>query len=185
MSGISLRIELTDIAARNGLQEILARMEDRKSFFESVGERILSSAKDRFREETAPDGTPWTPLAAATIRARTRAGQVPITILRSNSKGKAGSSLAGSLVYLASQDEVRVGSPKEHAAIHQLGGVIEKPAGTRWMAGRRFARRTEHSEGKEIAIKAHQITIPARPFLGLTRDDEVAVLEEAEDWLTR
>ena len=62
------------------------------------------------------------------VKARTRAGQLPLTILRSNSKGKIGSSLAGSINARSTNDEVRIGSPVEYAAIHQLGGTIQKPA---------------------------------------------------------
>ncbi|WP_323790120.1 phage virion morphogenesis protein [Thalassovita sp.] len=185
MSGISIEIGLRDRDAESQLQTLLDRMENRRGFYASVGERLLSSSKDRFREENAPDGTPWTPLRPRTIKAREGKGQTPITILRSNTKGKSGSSLAGSLNYDATNEEVRVGSPLPYAAIHQLGGTIQKPESTRWMSGRRFAKRSEAPEGKEVKIPAHKITIPSRPFLGLTAGDEEGILEDAADWLTR
>lgn len=185
MSGISLEISLRDQAARQELQALMERMDNPRAFYGTVGERLLSSSKDRFREQNSPDGSPWTPLKPATIRARERNGQLPLTILRSNTKGKAASSLAGSLHYEASNTQVRVGSPLPYAAIHQLGGTIQKPASTRWMSGRRFAKRSEAEDGREVQIPAHKITIPARPYLGPTRDDEEGILEDAQDWLTR
>jgi phage gpG-like protein len=144
---------------------------------------MLLSTSTNFRTETDPEGRPWTPLRPATVRARTRKKQLPLTILRSNTRGKAGSSLAGSVNRQASDDELRIGSPVAYAAIHQLGGTIQKPAGSRWMAGRRFARRAGAPDGKAVAIAAHAITIPARPFLGLSDADEAAILDEAERWL--
>ena len=51
------------------------------------------------------------------------------------------------------------------------------------MAGRRFARRADAPEGREVAIKAHTITIPARRFLGVSAEDEEEILETAERWL--
>lgn len=181
MTGVSIEIELRDGEARAALRDLLGRFDRREPFFRAVGERVLASATDRFRTQTDPDGRPWAPHAPATIRARIRNRQLPLTILSTNARPA--SSLRGSLGYVAGNDEVRVGSPLPYAAIHQLGGTIEKPAGTRWMAGRRFAKREKNPEGREVAIGAHQITIPARPFLGLTRVDEEAILDEAEGWL--
>ena len=185
MSGISIKIGLTDEEARASLQQLLERMDDRRGFYKGVGERLVGSTAENFRRQSAPDGTPWLSLRPATIKARERKGQLPLTILRSNSKGQIGSSLAGSINYEATTEGVRIGSSKETAAIHQLGGTIQKPASKRWMAGRRFAKRAEHSEGAEVDIKAHSIRIPARPYLGVSKADEAAILEDAEDWLTR
>lgn len=184
MTGISIAVELRDTEAQDRLRALMARMDNRKTFFERIGDKMLLSTSNNFRNQTDPDGGAWKPLRPATIRARTRKKQLPLTILRSNTKGKSGSSLAGSINRQVSEDELRIGSPLVQAAIHQLGGTIQKPAGTRWMAGRRFARRADAPDGREVAIKAHSITIPARPFLGLSRADEAMVLEEAEDWLS-
>ena len=185
MSGISIKIGLTDEEARTSLQQLLDRMGDRTGFYKSVGERLVGSTAENFRRQSDPNGTPWLSLRPATIKARERKGQLPLTILRSNSKGQIGSSLAGSINYNANNDGVLIGSPKETAAIHQLGGTIQKPASKRWMAGRRFAKRAEHPEGAEVDIRAHSIRIPARPYLGISKADEAIILEDAEDWLTR
>ena len=182
MAGVSIQVELSAAEARDRLSELLARMENPSGFYKAVGERILSSTSGRFEAESDPDGKPWAPLAPRTIKQRQKRGQLPLTILRSNSKGKAGSSLAGSINYIATADEVRVGSPVEYAAIHQLGGTIEKKEGTRYMAGRRFAKRDVEG-GKDVTIKAHTITIPARAFIGISADDEEGIFEDAEDWL--
>lgn len=72
-----------------------------------------------------------------------------------------------------------------YAAIHQLGGTIQKAEAKRRMAGRRFAKRDERPDGAEVPIRAHTITIPARPFLGLGARDLDVITADAEDWLTR
>lgn len=183
MTGVSIEIELREGEARAALRGLLSRMDRRAPFFQAVGDLVVGSAKERFRTETDPDGRPWAPHAASTIRARIRNQQTPLTILSSNSKRKTASTLRGNISYEVTDDRLTVGSEAPYAAIHQLGGTINKPAGTRWMAGRRFAKKQEHPEGRDVAIAAHQITIPARPFLGLTRADEDAVLKMAEGWL--
>ncbi len=159
-------------------------MDNRQPFYAAVGERLLASTSTRFKTQTDPQGIPWAQLAPRTIKQRQARGQLPLTILRSNSKGMAGSSLAGSINYTASAEDVRIGSPKVYAAIHQLGGTIQKPESTRYMVGRRFAKRDKEG-GKDVKIRAHTITIPARPYIGISPADEEGILEDAQDWLTR
>lgn len=193
MGTIPISTSLSDAGANAELLDILTRLENPEGFYKSVGERLLASSRDRFREEAAPDGTAWTPLQPATIKAREKAGQTPITILRSNSKSKSGSPLAGSLNYEAAPDQVRIGSPLAYAAIHQFGGTIKIPerqgqvyhgAGD-GQAGRRFAKKADAVKVTEVTIPAHQIRIPARPYVGLSLDDEAGILEDARDWLIR
>ena len=183
MTGFSIDVELQDTAARMALETLISRMERRTPFLAAIGEHVVGTTKDRFRSQTNPSGAPWTPHAASTIRNRIRNKQTPLTILSSNTKRKFGSTLRGNVSYTASETEARVGSELPYAAIHQLGGTIDKPAGNRWVAGRRFAKKSENPEGRAVAIPAHRITIPARPFLGLSSGDEAAILEEAERWL--
>ena len=117
MTGFSMKVELRDSAARQSLQGLLDRMDDRAGFFGVVGEIILASSKDRFATETDPDGTPWAVLSPRTIAARRSRGKSQIAILRDTGR------LAGSINYEATASEVLVGSPLEYAAIHQLGGL--------------------------------------------------------------
>lgn len=180
---ISIDFELNTAETQARLQEMIERMDNRRPFFAAVGQALTDSARARFQAQAGPDGKPWTPLRPRTIKAREKRGQTPITILRSNSKGRSGSPLSGSINFAATDEEVRIGSPVVHAAIHQLGGTISKPAGTRWMVGRRFARRSEGDGGRDVAIKAHTITIPARPYLGVSKEDEEDIFDMAERWL--
>lgn len=182
MAGISITVDIGEASAE--LQSLMDRMANLRPFYESVGDQLIRSAGLNFERQSGPDGKPWTPLKPATIGARVRNRQTPITILQSNTKGKQ-SSLAGSINKRVDEDGVIIGSPKEYAAIHQLGGTIQKAAGTRWMAGRRFAKRHKHPEGAEVAIRAHTITIPARPFLGLSAQDVEILTSDALDHLTR
>ncbi|WP_323041568.1 phage virion morphogenesis protein [Gemmobacter sp.] len=194
MTGISIKVELRQQEARDRLQAILNRMDRKQPFYKSVGERLMASVPDRFRTETDPDGVPWKPLAPATVKARTRKKQLPLTILRSNTRRKSGSALAGSINMQVSEEEVRVGSSHELAAVHQLGVTIQRPArdakiyrikDKTGQIGRRFAAKEKANHVTDVKIPAYSITIPARPFLGITKADEAAILDQAVDWLTR
>lgn len=189
MAGISVTAELQDRSGRERLDEVLGRLSELRPFFQSVGELLQASTKDRFRQETAPDGTPWTPLKPATVRARKRRGKSQIAILRESGH------LAGSNRTEVSGTGVEIGSPVEYAAIHQLGGTINIPArqGTvrlarkrKGVAGRRFAKKTSKTaEVRNVSIPGYSVTIPARPYFGLTATNEADILDMAEDWLNR
>jgi len=72
--------------------------------------------------------------------------------------------LRGSLSEEAGKDYARVGTNKIYAAIHQFGGVI-RPKGSGHLA---FAL------GGSF-VKAKSVTIPARPFLTIEKEDEEMV----------
>ncbi|HFE31939.1 MAG TPA: phage virion morphogenesis protein [Gammaproteobacteria bacterium] len=152
MSGATLVYDDGDVLARlNRLASF-----DASSMLTDIGETLVSSTTQRFVDGKGPDGSPWEPLAESTRLARVGGGK--------KSRKKDGSFRAGalrvldnmkvlvdrghlrdSITYQVGTDEVAVGSNKAYAAIHQFGG----------QAGRGQA-----------------VTIPARPFLGISADDE-------------
>ena len=186
MTGISITAELNDAEATARLQALLDRMDRRRPFMADIGEALVASVGRRFRAQRAPDGTPWTPLKPATIKARTRRGHSQLAILRERGH------LAGSINYDATESEVRIGSPAETAAIHQLGGRIEKKERAAKIyrmkdkdgkIGRRFVKKSEANHVTDVSIGAHSINIPARPFLGISTEDETSIFEAAARWL--
>lgn len=192
MAGITISAELVDEEMQQELRSLLARMDRLRPFYEAVGNRLVGSSSLNFRNQSGPDGTAWAPHAASTIRARMRKGQLPLTILKSNTRGTIGTTLAGSVRHQASEAELLVGSNKETAAIHQLGGVIQRPSrpakiyravGVDGTVGRRFVRKDKADRITDVTIPAYQITIPARPFIGISKDDAAGIFEDAERWL--
>ena len=194
MTGFSTRFEFVDEGASARLQDMLSRMDQRRPLFAAIGEVLLRSTSENFRNQRGPDGMPWTPLRPQTVRQRQRRKQLPLTILRSNTRGKAGSPLAGSVNSQATEDELRIGTPVVYGAIHQFGGTIDRPARAARiyrdrdadaMPGRRFVRKEKARHVSEVTIPAHRIRIPARPYIGISAGDQMQILELAEDWLSR
>lgn len=191
MSGVLFTVEIDDLAVGQELRALIARMDNRLPFLKHVGEGLANSTKDRFQHGAAPDGTPWAALSASTIRQRTRKGQTPITILLA--KGK----LRGSIISQVEGESVLIGpsaagDQSEYARIHQLGGTINKAARTgriyrmkneQGQVGRRFAAKESANHVTDVNIPAHTISIPARPYLGVSESDEAMLLEDAKDWL--
>ncbi|MFB2531021.1 phage virion morphogenesis protein [Paracoccus sp. p3-h83] len=191
MPAISFDVQFDDQEARERLRALVDRIDRPKSFFSEVGQKLAASTRERFRTELAPDGSAWTPLHPMTIKARMKRSRAAIRIL--SERGY----LAGSIRHEASDQGVKVGSVlKDYSAIHQLGGTIDMPARSRTLrfrsvpkaegAGRRFAKKTRKKGVTEqtVSIPAYQITIPARPFLGISANDQEDIFEAAERWLT-
>lgn len=164
----------------------LNQMDNRAPLFARIGDRLVKSASDNFRSQTGPDGIAWQPLRPAMIRARTQKGLVPIQILRARGN------LAGSINRLATDDEVRVGTPVEYAAIHQLDGAIQRAArsakiyrmqGADGTIGR-FVQKKRTNLETDVNIPAYTINMPARPFLGVSAADQLGIFEDAGDWLS-
>ena len=76
----------------------------------------------------------------------------------------------------ASDSGVAVGTNVIYAAIHQLGGVIK----AKTAKGLIF---TPVGENAPVIVKS--VTMPARPYLGVSAGDEEGIIEICRDWLSR
>lgn len=112
-----------------------------------IGEQLLSTTQQRFKTERGPDGRKWTP----SIRARSEGGQTLSQTRR----------LRNSITTYARPDRVAVGTNDIRARIHQYGGTITP----------KRARVLRFQIGTRWAVKK-SVTIPARPYLGISEDDE-------------
>ena len=132
--GISIRVE--DAQVRAALDALAARLSDMSDAMDAIGSRLRNMARLGFVAQKAPDGSPWRPLATATILRRQKTGHWPGPILRVNGN------LYNSLNYKPGPTSVEIGAgwgaSAAYAAIQQLGG----PAG-----------------------RGHKVMLPARPYL--------------------
>lgn len=181
MAGTHIRFTVDDAAVRAMLEA--QSQTDTGSLAPRLGEYLQSSTQARFKTQTAPDGTPWAPLKRSTVR---RKKQNPDKILTLRGY------LRGGIHWQALDDNtVQVGSNLKYAAIHQFGGQIQKPerqatvrhrttAGRVLFAGLRHKKATE----RQVTIGAHTVNIPARPFLGISAQDDREIREIIRDWVT-
>lgn len=162
MSGASISITLSGSALR-GFQQLQRVMDNTTPVMAAIGTGLVASTHMRFVTQTDPDGAAWRALNtdyAATkrnTRILTESGR-----LRDSVNSRAGAA------------EVRVGTNVIYAAIHQFGGTIKpKTASHLWF---RIGDRL---------VKADSVTLPARPFLGISSDDETMIAETIFDFLER
>ena len=152
MAGARIQI---DFDGADRVSEALKRLADAGANLveplSEIGELLITSHEERWREERAPDGTPWKPLSEdyRQWKERKRPGR---TILVFDDI------LRGTLRYEVDRDELRFGTDRPYGARHQFG--FDGP----------------DSLGRSIST-------PARPWLGLSDDDEDAILDTLRDYL--
>lgn len=142
-----------------------------------IGEYQIRSTQDNFRNETSPDGDKWLPLAPSTRRRKTRNKD---KILTESTR------LRRSINYAVTDggQVVRIGVKLAYARIHQYGGRIKLAARSRRVNfkidrnGRsRFAKARNANFQQNVTFGASEITIPARPYLGVSRKDRDEIKE--------
>lgn len=114
MAGVRYSVRLNDSEIQEALNQLIKRGTDLTPAMANIGEELLISHDQRFRDQKSPDGIPWAPLSETTKSLKTKNVD---TILVLNGL------LSGTLNYQASSDNLLFGSPLEYAATHQFGRV--------------------------------------------------------------
>ena len=149
MSSINLKVE-------GDVQRLMKRLGriasvDKAGINNTIAEGLRTSTIERFQAEKSPEGKKW----KQSIRAREEGGK---TLIKS-------AALRSSIRSEASAEGLAVGTNDIRAATHQFGDsrIIK--------AKRKKALRFRVS-GRWVSKKEVKVTIPARPFLGVSEEDE-------------
>lgn len=156
MAGVRLELEIDDAALVDAIDGLARQMRDLRPVFADIGEYLVEAHHRRFLAQRAPDGTPWAPLAPASVaRKRRHAGRILWL----------DGYLAGLPRYNASAQGLVFGSGRVYGAVHQFG------------AARGAFGRTRR--GAPIPWG----DIPARPWLGLSDQDVTEIQEILASWI--
>jgi phage virion morphogenesis protein len=161
MAGSRISVDFDAKTATASLRRLLGSIENPAPLLEEIGEAVvLRSTRERFKTQTAPDGTAWAALQPWYKREKPKNKNRILTL---------DGSLRGLLVsQVIGNKSVEVGSNRIYSAVHQFGATI-KP-----------------KSGKLLAFRGHvakSVTIPARPYLGLSDADQNELVERTLDWL--
>ncbi len=149
MSSISVRID-------GDMDKLIARLNqmsgiDKAGIMNAIAEGIRTSTLERFRSEESPEGTKWKP----SIRATRQGGK---TLTKS-------AGLKNSIRAQADGSGAAVGTNMAYAATHQFGDErtirAKKSRYLRFQIGDRW-----------VSVPSVRVNIPARPFLGISKEDE-------------
>jgi len=144
---IEIKIDNKDVERK--LLELAQKGENLRPLMKNIAGVLASSTEENFKQEGRPDK--WTDLADVTKKNREKINKWPGQILQVEGQ------LASSVTTQYDDASAVIGSNKDYARIHQLGGD----------AGR----------GKKVKI-------PARPYLQLTDDDFEEILSEFKKYLS-
>jgi len=111
-SAMQLDVRYDDRRVMRVLQRLQDVAGDMEPALRDIGEFLLLSHDQRFREQVAPDGTSWEPLSDR-YRARKKRNREKILILNTD--------LSGLLRYQVEGQALRFGTDRIYGATHQFG----------------------------------------------------------------
>lgn len=124
MAGSFISVDLVgQDAIANTLQTLIERSNNLTPALSEVGEYLLDIHQQRFIDQTTPDGTPWQPVSAETLKQKTR----PDRILRESG------SLADLLTYQIGDQQLSFGTNMVYGATHQFGRPEANIVAREWL----------------------------------------------------
>ena len=151
MTGITATLDVSHALPR--LQSAAAGMRHPSPLLRQMGVYLVHSTQERFNAGVDPTGAAWSPLLPAYAAVK-RGSHI---LIESGMSG----GLQGSITFDSGPDYVVWGSNKVYAAVHQFGAIIRPDK----------ANALRFHLGPALVI-TKQVTIPARPYLGISTEDE-------------
>lgn len=159
MSGVQFTVTLKDDAVSRAMDRLAAASEDMTGLMNEVGQALVAGAVQRISiTNVAPDGGAWQP----SRRAAEHGGK---TLLKSGY-------LRDGINAWAGPDHVLVGTAVPYGAVHQLGAATGSLG---------FWSGTD-KRGREMAVLSPWGDIPARPYLGISDEEEEEILGLVEQF---
>lgn len=169
MTGIRLTATFDDARLARVIGDLTQLGRSPRGILAAIGVKLAAETRNRFSRGEDPAGRRWADYAP--LNPLYAAGKYgPSILIGAGMRG----GLQGSITSAVDGFSVVVGSNKVYAAIHQFGGTIRP----------KTARRLRFRMGGRL-VAAMSVHIPARPYLGLSAIDKVAVVETLEDFLAR
>lgn len=163
MTGVSIQFEIRDSGVHQAFTRLLSAMGNTAPVMSVIATGLVASTHRRFVTQSSPDGAAWAGLHPAyrPIKRNSR-------ILTESGR------LRGSINEASGNDWARVGTNLIYAGVHQFGATIRPKAASHLV----FRLATG-------VVLAKSVTIPARPYLGISDDDEQMISETVFRYLRR
>ncbi|OCG45779.1 phage virion morphogenesis protein [Gilliamella sp. Choc4-2] len=157
MTGVNIEFNIQD--ALDAMLHIEVAIDDVTGLFEHMGEVLLDIHEARFNAQESPDGIPWQTLSPWYQESKPKQKDKILTL---------DGTLRSTLRYQINGNTLLFGTNVVYGAIHQFGGVI-KPCNKQAL-----------NVGGQ-AVK--QIVIPARPWLGVSAQDKLLLVDVVREHL--
>ena len=177
-------LEFDAVAALAVVNEAAAALADPAPMLRDIGEFLLIAHDQRFASQASPDGTPWQALSPAYLK-RKKKNRDKILVLDGF--------LKNTLRYQVNNNELLFGTNRIYGAMMHFGGSIDIAArsqqayfrqdGKTGDVGNQFVSKRKSNFAQWVTIGAYTIQIPARPWLGISDDDNYAIAGIATRYL--
>jgi phage virion morphogenesis protein len=150
-------IEITQDTISPWLTKAIDKVEKPQRLMDAIGAALVASSKLRFADGRGPDGSPWAPV----LRGGRPLRDTGVHLMNP---------LHHQVMHEANGWAVLVGVPYAWASVHQFGATIRAKNAPYlvFKIGDRWTRKK-------------QVTVPARPFLGITDEDRETISEIVYD----
>lgn len=181
MAGVTLAFEYRETLA--ALQGGIQALQQPSALQRDLGELLLIIHQARFRAQVSPEELPWQALSPGYLKRKPKNRDKVLTL---------DGFLRGSLRYQVDGDDLLFGTDRPYGAIHQFGGEIKRQAHTRTVyfrqaasgeIGRQFVRKSKSNFAQDVKVGPYTISMPARPWLGVSVQDEARLLERVVAFL--
>jgi phage virion morphogenesis protein len=187
MAGARIELDVNTATAAAALDYVSAKLspEGQKLLLSDIGEYLLRSTRDRAAQELSPDGQRWRALEPN--YAKWKSGKRPgVPILKFDNH-----MIGDQLSHQVEGDTLLVGTNAPYGAAHQLGADIKIPARqaevffhhAQGEVSPHFVNKAKSNFAQAVTIPAHIVTLPARPWLGISSDDADEIVALSRDHL--
>jgi phage virion morphogenesis protein len=149
------------------LERMLAGLEDKTELMLALGEMLIASTQERIEAGESPDGTPFAPRSPTTLKRYAKLG------LSFGKPLNQSGDMRRHLHYEADADRVAWGSSAIQSAVMHFGA---KKGAFGSYQGKGFGDSTP-------SVSIPWGDIPARPFVGVSQEDETNISAEIIEWL--
>jgi phage virion morphogenesis protein len=166
MAGAAIKVTVRDAELREAMRRLQMKGDAGlvQACLKNIGIAVVKQTRRHFDQQRDPEGQAWAPLNPDYAK-----GKRGTKILEEH--GMAGG-LEGSITSAVHPGYVEIGTNKIYGAIHQFGGTIRPKSGDFLVF---------KLGGKTVF--ARKVTIPARPYLGLSAQDKTELLDIVEDYI--
>lgn len=181
MAGANIQIDYEDEQVLDVLGRLVEVTENTEPVMMEIAEYLHERTRDHFDNETAPDGTPWAPLAESTKKRKVEQGVPVDKILHGQSLH-----LRDTIFPFWSKNEAGVSTgpgTEAYAAAHQFGTedmTIQVPAHQRLMT-QVFGNELPFPMWVNVGAYSFKGALVPRPFLGIGEEDKREVLDILEE----
>ncbi|MFF3704993.1 phage virion morphogenesis protein [Pseudomonas qingdaonensis] len=173
MAGAMLDVVIDTSVVGRELELLIERLGSLRTPLNDVAEYLYQTVDNRARRQIGPDGSPWAPLSPRTLARK-----------KGNKTLRESGALLDTLRHQVSNEELEFGTDRPYGAIHQFGGKIEHAARSQQVyfkekggvVGNRFVKKSRSNFAQWVSHGARSVQMPARPYLGLSGEDETEVL---------